>query len=197
MTRRVLLGLALFHFTVIILHNIVSMADGLEAVYGNRDKTESKSSVLPKLRELIHYKAIHYYSRVSGTETGFGFFAPQVGSQYLSFFRVYDANNKLIAEYDSPLLTQPESWHRYATFLDLFQSALGKDPDHLDQRYARAVLYSMGERLGLQIEEAYRVECLILVFRYPKLHSLQAQPLQNASLVPLFENTIYLDGAYD
>lgn len=196
MKRRIALGLALFHFTIIILHNIVSMADGRDAVSGNTDKTGFRNSVLSSMRQIIHHKSIHHYSRLSGTETGFGFFAPQVGSQYLSLFHIYDYKDALIASHTLPLLKQQESLHRYATFLDLFQQALDKENDHIDQRYARAILYSMGERLGLALKNAQKVECQILVFRYPKLHGMQEKPL-GASLVPLFERTLFLDRDYD
>lgn len=197
MKRRIAIGLALFHFMVIIFHNIVSMADGQDAVYGKQHKTGFRSSVLSSMRQIIHRKGIHYYSRLSGTETGFGFFAPQVGSQYLSLFHIYDSKDALIATYPLPLLKQQESIHRYATFLDLFQQALGKENDHIDQRYAHAILYSMGERLGRKLKNAQKVECELLAFRHPLLQDLQEQSLSHATLVPLFKNTVYLDQAYD
>lgn len=199
--KRVLIGLALAHFMVIIIYNVLSLADSVSIVYGNGRPAEDDPSALAFLRKGIHFRPVYYYARFSGAETGFAFFAPQVGSQYISHFDVYDANNKLLGSYREPQLRQQESMHRYAAFLDLFQELIAKEKgdDHLDRRYARAVLRSMGQRLGSKIVGASKVKCSISVYRHPKIKSdPKGQPdkRHSASLITIFENTIDLN-AYE
>lgn len=199
--KRVLIGLALAHFLVIIIYNVLSLADSVSIVYGNGRPAEDDPSALAFLRKGIHFRPVYYYARFSGAETGFAFFAPQVGSQYISHFHVYDAEGNLLESHSLPQLYQQESMHRYAAFLDLFQELIAKEKgdDHLDQRYARAVLRSMGQRLGRTIEGASQVKCGISVYRHPKLKSdPKGQPdkRHSASLITIFENTIDLN-AYE
>lgn len=195
--KRVLIGLALAHFLMIIIYNVLSLADSVSIVYGNGRPAEDDPSALAFLRKGIHFRPVYYYARFSGAETGFAFFAPQVGSQYISHFHVYDAEGNLLESHSLPQLYQQESMHRYAAFLDLFQELIAKEKedDHLDRRYARAVLRSMGQRLGNTVEGASKVKCGISVYRHTKLKSApkgQSNRKQSASLVTIFENTIDL-----
>ena len=195
--RRILIGLAIGHFLIIIFHNILGVADGLTVIYGKNPQAEDEPSALGLSRSFIYFTPIHYYAHLSGAETGFGFFAPQVGSQYISLFKLYDAKDQLIAEYQQPILEQQESMHRYAAFLDLFQELIAKEKDeqHLDQRYARAILYSISERLGEHVEGTARIVYSISVYQYPKLEQIHASSDLNAPqgrLVQLFESTIHI-----
>jgi hypothetical protein len=199
--KRILIGLALAHFMVIIIYNVLSLADSVKIVYGNGRPGEEDPRVLALFREAIHLRPVQSYARFSGAETGFAFFAPQVGSQYISHFHVYDAEGNLLESHSLPQLHQQESMHRYAAFLDLFQELIAKEKedDHLDWRYARAVLRSMGQRLGSKIEGASKVKCSISVYRHPKLKSDPKgshNTEQSAGLITIFENTIKLN-AYE
>jgi hypothetical protein len=152
---------------------------------------------LALFREAIHLRPVQSYAHFSGAETGFAFFAPQVGSQYISHFHVYDAEDNLLESHSLPQLHQQESMHRYAAFLDLFQELIAKEKedDHLDRRYARAVLHSMGQRLGSKIEGANQVKCSISVYRHPKLKpdlKGSENTEQRAGLITIFENTVDL-----
>lgn len=199
--KRVLIGLALAHFMMIIIYNALSLADSVKIVYGNGRPGEDDSSLVALLRESIHFRPVQSYARFSGAETGFAFFAPQVGSQYISHFHVYDVEGNLLESHSLPQLHQQESMHRYAAFLDLFQELIAKEKedDHLDRRYARAVLRSIGQRLGGKIEGASQVKCSISVYRHPKLKpdaKDSDNTEQSAGLITIFENTIDLN-AYE
>lgn len=195
--KRILIGLVIGHFMVIIIYNTLSLVDAITVVYGGGQPAEDDSSALAALRKSIHFHPVHNYARVSGAETGFAFFAPQVGSQYISHFNVYDAEDKLLASYRGPQLSQRESMHRYAAFLDLFQEMIvkGKSDDHFDRRYARAILKSMAQRIGKRIDGATKVESIISVYKHPRFSNNTENTInkkQSASLVKLLENTIDL-----
>lgn len=180
-----------FHFAVIILYNIVSSVAGYEAVYGPNKRSDARMYVQAFARQAIQLAPLRSYGRFSGTNTGYGFFAPQVGSQYISLFTLYAADGSLLGEYSNPGLRQEESLHRYSGFLDLFQDILPSrlKTDSLAQRYARAVLYSLGRHLGRQ-KGASRVRCQVLVYRYRRLWDRKNK--KTAQLLPLYETSLQL-----
>lgn len=199
--KRLLIVLAIFHFVIIIAHNIAGIGNGLRVLHGKDQLTEEDSSVLLRLHKSIQYVPIHYYSRFSGAETGFAFFAPQVGSQYITQFLIYDAGGKLLLNLNKPELKQRESMLRYGAFLDLFQALISQvnADDHFDKRYARAILYSLSQRIGKQIPGAHRVDYSLSVYHYPSLTKTASLPQNNqhnARLLTIFENSILLE-AYE
>ncbi len=192
MNRKILFLLAIiFHFSVIVLHNVASSAVGYQAVYGSDKQASAMVGALALCQRFIASPLIQYYAYFSGTETGYGFFAPQVGSQYISRFTLYDGQGDILGEYENPGLRQREGLLRYSGFLDLFQDiADAVTPnDSLNMRVARATACSLGERLG-EKHGASRVRCQVLVYRYSRLSGFGEN--KSALLSSLYEKTIEL-----
>jgi len=180
---------ATLHFSIILLHNVVSSMSGYRAVYGFDKQAGIVKNTLQHGRQLTMAAPVRLYAYYSGTEAGYGFFAPQVGSQYIPLFDLYDHEGRSMGRYSGPSLRREESLRRYSGFLDIFQGLLSPSPeaDSLQLRYARAVLHSLGERLGKK-RGASRVECQIGVYRDRSLRrKVESKP---AGLLPLYTKSI-------
>lgn len=180
---------------VIILHNIVSTADGYQHIYRDDGQAELKGSVLATIQNITQLSPITEYARFSGAETGFGFFAPQVGSQYISNFKTFDAAGKLLGETIAPRIKQQEGLLRYSSYLDLFQNMLHAEDklkqnksDSLSIRVAHAVVYSMADRILNRSDSATKVEANIYLYNYSNLRKHQHEKAPR--YISIYQKTI-------
>lgn len=191
--QRIFIVLALFHFGVIILYNILSTSYGYQEIYGKASPNQERHSLISKMKALSHLSSITQYAQFSGAETGYGFFAPQVGSQYISTFEFYDEKGKLLSRTNAPGLEKNESFIRYSSYLDLYQDMLLAEgnktaSDVLDIRYAKAILYSMAERLIKKNPEAKSIKASIHLYKTPLLKNYSRE--QDVQFIPIHEITL-------
>ena len=194
--QRIFIRLALFHFGVIIVYNVLSISNGYQEVYGKAALGQQMHSLINKLRALSHFSPIAQYAQFSGAGTGYGFFAPQVGSQYISTFELYDEKGQLLRRTNAPGLQKSESFIRYSSYLDLYQDMLlaeGKETasDSLDIRYAKAILYSMAERWIQKSPTAKSVKASIHLHKAPLLENYRLR--QDVQFIPIHEITLAQD----
>lgn len=193
--RRIITGLALLHFGVIVLYNLLSTSHGYQQLYGHHSQNERLSALINLMQRVSHLSPINFYAQLSGAETGYGFFAPQVGSQYISIFKLYDQADQLVLRTNAPGLNQSESHIRYSGYLDLYQAMLfskitnnNASSDSLNIRYAKAILYSMSQQVLQQNPTAARVHASVYLVRTPVLRAFDSR---NASqYIPIYEITI-------
>lgn len=190
MNRQTFLSILIaLHLVVIFLYNTHSTLTGYQAVYPSVQKHAWYDGLLSRVLDpLLQWAPLAWHARLSGIETGYGFFAPQVGSQYVTRFSMLDALGDTIQMVEMPPLQRSESQLRYAGFLDAMQAFIGDtataDPDEL--RYARALIHAMAERLARHYGGA-SVSCEVLVYRHPPLRgSRQRRPI----LMPVYAKTL-------
>lgn len=149
--------LALLHWSVILVHNAASLL-------------ASREQPTAWLEPVINWLPVATYALYSGTNTGYGFFAPAVGSNYGLHVSLYDEHGRLLYEGTDPGLRTLEGRLRYQAFLDVFRNLLPAGTAHpgqgtsLESRYARAVARSIAGRLALRYQAAGS-RCQVLLYR--------------------------------
>ncbi|MFC6101210.1 hypothetical protein [Olivibacter domesticus] len=174
MPKRFFLVIAIsFHLLCIILFNALSLLQSFALLHPKHDY-KALHWVQENIHAFVNLPTIKLYSTYSGTETLFGFFAPRVGSQYITQFKLYDKTGKLISTQNGPTLRSQPGVLRYARLLDSFEPLVdpsnSKDSTRYDVRYARAILYNLSMHIGHSQPQATKVVSRIFLH-----HSRQPQ----------------------
>ena len=176
------------HLAVLCLYNTWASLEG----WNRLDVSEHATSVGERIRmavaEASSVTPILWYAKLTGLNTGYAFFAPQVGSFY--YYEATCIDDAEMATYTAhhPPLSGTAGFLRYQNFLELFQVLLDETPhDALDKRYARAVAKNMAIHL-MAGKSCQRVGIRIGVYHTRPL----AAPtmVSSTSLLTLYTDTI-------
>lgn len=99
------------------------------------------------------------YANYTGTDASYGFFSPNVGSEFVLLFSVLDSHGKLLGEHESPAsLIQKESHARFnlCTFPMMDKIMLGK-PHELFDKYFELMMHQIAENINESYEEGHKV----------------------------------------
>ena len=180
-----LLFLGLLHLLHIVLVNLASAWAGYKQLYHIQEETGVSNILVTTLSP----KPIRLYGLISGTACGYGFFAPNVASQYISSFQYFDEDGVQIGSSRLPPLAGGEALQRYSTWLDQFQRYLKEyqdddPPAQFYRRYLEASLSSLTQHL-LE-EKGVSLRCVIYLHEPPKLREVK----QQARLRKIYERCI-------
>lgn len=99
------------------------------------------------------------YTNYSGTDTSYGFFSPNVGSEFVMSFAVLDCDGKLLGEHQSPAsLQQNESKVRFnlCTF-PMMDKIMLEEPNELFDKYFEVMMHQIAENIKDTYETGYKV----------------------------------------
>ncbi len=112
------------------------------------------------------------YSDYSGAETGYGFYAPNVASQFLVLYTIKDDDGNVI-ETSLPRHYSKEALTRYFTAFDVFMDKIDK-PDEKYDNFMDVIMKSMALKV-LEDHPPYRnIEADLLVYDLPVIAEFQA-----------------------
>lgn len=168
--RLLLVAIAGLHMGYILAVNTNSAIAGYQTYYQNT--TEGPHG----LKILLGGRPQQWYGLLSGTGHGYGFFAPNVASQYVSRFRLYHADGRIISELNTPKMYSKDGLQRYSVWLEQFQRFLKeREQDEpaaiLYRRYLKAGISSMCRRLLAENPAADRISCELYLHQPPLLKS--------------------------
>lgn len=117
---------------------------------------------------------IRQYSVLAGVDAGYGFFAPNVASEYVLAFDCYGADSALRYRQGLPAFAQRESTTRYVTMLGSFQDKLmamldGKEASSAEQRHLNAIVRSMAMNMLAKDDSLAHVRAVLYVYDFPSL----------------------------
>ncbi|SEL09473.1 hypothetical protein [Parapedobacter koreensis] len=137
-----------FHLSVMGVYNAWASLEGWYRGVATNGDSRWAAPLLQATRQVALYPTIHKYARLTGLNTGYTFFAPQVGSFYRYEVACADSDGGERSMVYHPPISGVEGYLRYQNFLELFQELLPNTPDdHPDKRFARAVARNMASTL--------------------------------------------------
>ncbi|WP_353197621.1 hypothetical protein [Parapedobacter defluvii] len=138
----------LFHLTVIGVHNIWASLEGWSRSREASDVSATATAMLQTMQQAALSPLIHGYARFTGLNTGYTFFAPQVGSFYHYEVACFGPDGTSRDVVYRPALSGTQGYLRYQNFLEVFHVLHSEDPaEDSERRYARAVAKSMAKHL--------------------------------------------------
>ncbi|WP_420570927.1 hypothetical protein [Kordia sp.] len=111
------------------------------------------------------------YANYTGTDSGYGFYSPNVGSEFVMSFAVLDCNGKLLGEHESPVsLQQKESKARFnlCTF-PMMQRITLKEPNEIYDKYFEVMMHQIAKNINDSYETGSKVISEIYIHRPTKI----------------------------
>ena len=107
------------------------------------------------------------YANYTGTNSGYGFFSPNVGSEFVMSFSVFDHKEKLLGEHQAPLsLQQNESHARFnlCTY-PMMERIMLEEPNEIYDKYFEVMMHQIAKNIKDSYQTGHRVISEIYIHR--------------------------------
>lgn len=172
------------YFVVFLCYFGCTLAQGLQGclqsfriVYGNEAGSGIFKSVHSACSQLTAFPLFKALASYSGTHTGYGFFAPQVGSSFQLQVSALDSAGRAVAHAGLPLFSNPHNLLRFHSLQNRLQDVQpthgSAAADRWAMRHARALSHCVAQRLAKrQWGTCYtRLRCTVTVYHHGTLRS--------------------------
>lgn len=172
-----------WHFTNMLAYNVSSTIKGSRQLTG-----ETAPGFLPGIQQaaaaLTSFRPARMLAHAAGTATGYGFFAPQVGSSFQLHVSLVNAVGTPYGTIPGPALENAHSQLRYHSMLNRMQYLLDDTADtentvtpSLARRKAQAIAHCVALRLARRRwrEPAGPLRCEVYVYGTPSLRQYATQ----------------------
>ena len=161
-------------FTTTVLVNVKGTISSYLEFYHNEDAEEmKKENLIYQSLGIIENTAFSTFLSYTGLDTGFGFFAPNVASEYITEFTLFRADSTLVGTSYFPKMHQKESAARITTAYTMFEKYMESNPDSLEIKKCDIFLKGVASKILLENVEADFVNAKVMLYHYPTLEQLQ------------------------
>jgi hypothetical protein len=169
MKRLLFLVFAALHLTFIIYNNIIIEQQSILRFFYSQNETGSAMSAL-KSNSLV-YDAFNMYSKYTGAETGFGFYAPNVASDIVLLQTAYDDSGRVLS-IATPKFHSKEAIIRYVSAVGLFMDKID-NRNIVHQKYMNAILKSIALYSFNHKDRCRKIVTDLLVYNLPSASSVK------------------------
>lgn len=176
MSRSLYLVVLCCHFGCILAQGLAGALQSFGYVYSDDTGSGMLNSVQSASHQLTAFPLFEALASYAGTATGYGFFAPQVGSSFQLQVSAVDSAGRPLAHTGPPHFSNPHNLLRFRSLLNRLQDVQpvhGSTVDSWDVRQARALAHCMAQRIAKKQWGAryIRLRCTVTVYHHGTLHS--------------------------
>ena len=152
----------------VILSSIKLTFDGYYGFYYENQKVNR--TTLSNISDYLYdLKPIFLFRTYTGFETGYGFFGPNVSSDFITVFKVYNEKGKLIKLLDKVNLKSKEGSLRFTTLNNLFLDKLTDKKNKKYNQYLDIIVKQITKYVGKDYPKNYKIETELYLFDYPTI----------------------------
>jgi hypothetical protein len=147
--------------------------DGYYSFY-YEDGQYEKPVVYQATEVMTKIPPINFFMAYTGFDTGYGFFAPNVASDFVLMFEIQDSLGRTIQQTAMPNFKQKESRVRYTSVFNMFLERLKKqDPKEKDQyaAYLDIILRQIALNVKRDYPNAASVKAKLYLYDYPSFEN--------------------------
>ncbi len=182
--------LIILKFSIIVLLicivNVRSTIDGFYNLYG--DPTEGsdfqESTFYRNVEGILNYAPINFFLSYTGLESGYGFFAPNVASEFVTDFVLKDECGEVIEETAFVSLECKESFIRigsaYVPFMDYL-----KETEESSHEISDVILKGLSLDLLRSNIRAHEIKTTLYLYHHPTLAELRANSQAGPRVIPV------------
>ncbi len=166
------IGLVTIQFLFLVFTNTHQLITDYYLVRPELDKADN--AVLNAGREVIMSDVFQTYSSYTGTSSGYGFFAPNVGSEFILLFSIYDDQGTLLGVDRYPhSLIQNESRNRFDLYTLPMMQRLKNGKNELLNDYFEVMLHEISRKISINYDQGSKVVCEALMHKYPQIEDFK------------------------
>ncbi len=156
----------------LVFVNTYQLVDGYY-VTNNRKEECKNDKFLQAGNKILTSGLYKLYTNYTGTNSGYGFYGPNVGSEFILSFTVLDSDNKVLGKHRRPsTIIQNESKQRfdlctYPMMLRIEQENKNKILDD----YFEVLLHQISEKINNEYDSGYKVIAEIFLHDFPDIEN--------------------------
>lgn len=152
----------------ILLSSIKLTFDGYYGFYFENQKVQ-KVEVSNILDYIYDTKPIFLFRTYTGFETGYGFFGPNVSSDFITVFKIYDNNGKLCKVLDQVNFKSKEGALRFTTLNSLFLDKLTNKENKKYNQYLDIIIKQISKFVINDYPKNYKIDTELYLYDYPTI----------------------------
>lgn len=160
----IILFFIFFHLSIICIINLKHFLQDYNDLFNEDDEKLNITLILEKLTSSNFYDL---YTTYSGTNSSYGFYAPNVGSEFTHSYTIINSELEILDAYTSPEFLQRESNFRFNLCTLPIQDML-LDSLSISNSYVKVMEHQISEHLIKKHKEAKCVIARIYLCQYPK-----------------------------
>jgi hypothetical protein len=151
----------------ILLSSIKLTFDGYFEFY--KDSKKDKKNDFIKAFDLMYdFYPITVFRSYTGLETGYGFFGPNVSSDFIIFYRVFDNNGNLIYQSNFELSSN-EGNLRFMSLNKIFLEKITKNANQKYNKLIGIILDKVSEYIAKDYPKSYTINTSVYLYDFPSI----------------------------
>lgn len=156
---------------IILALGLKSTFDGYYGFY-YEDGKYNKPWAYEATESIIKYLPVTVFITYTGFDTGYGFFAPNVASDFVLMFDIRDSLGQTIYQSAMPRFNQKESSVRYTSIYNMFLDKIGKQEQQEGNKYLE-YLDIVIRQIALSVKKDYpsaaHVNARLYLYDFPSM----------------------------
>ncbi|MDH6251592.1 hypothetical protein M2347_001319 [Chryseobacterium sp. H1D6B] len=161
-------------FALLLLVFTIGVKGTFDGYYGfyYENKPYEKPFVYKASENIIQSQAVSMFASYTGFDTGYGFYAPNVASDFVLTFELKDKNGNTIDEKAMPSFQKKESIVRYTTIFNLFLDKISGEKNKFDNKYYQyldLIIKEIALSVMKKNANASQVTARLYLYDYPSI----------------------------
>jgi len=153
------------------------------------DPSETHTEDLKIGRIIGNTPIFRMYANYTGTSSGYGFYSPNVGSEFIMTFTVLNKDGKILGQHQNPInLKQKESLVRFSLCtVPMMQRIIIKESNEIYDNYFKVMLHQIAEGISSYYSDSYKVIAEVYVQKHPKIEQSLHGKTENFALLERYK----------
>ena len=167
---------------------IIGLKGTFDGYYGfyYEDREYTKPVIYQMSEAVVQSEPVSLFLSYTGFDTGYGFFAPNVASDFVLMFDLKDAEGNTLQQRIMPRFEQKESMVRYTSMFNMFLEKIKQEPKDSSVyiEYLDIVIRQIAQKVKSEYPGAATVDAKLYLYDYPSLERYRnGETKENAILV--------------
>lgn len=160
-----------FILFVVLTVSIKSTFDGYYGFYYNNKEYEPPV-LFEATKKISQTFPFRFFSSYTGFDTGYGFFSPNVASDFIFVFKIFDSEGQLVNLQETLKFNTKESSIRFSTFQTMFLEKLNDETNDKYNRYLDIIIEQISQFLLDQYPPHYTIETGLYLYDFPRIKEM-------------------------
>lgn len=160
-------------FIILLIVFTIGLKGTFDGYYGfyYENKKYDKHLVYAMSENIAQLKPVNIFTSYTGFDTGYGFYAPNVASDFVMSFELQDKNGKILEQKTLPYFKNKESRVRFTTVFNMFLDKISSKNiyDKKYYQYLDIIIRQIAEHVMTENSKAVSVTTKLYLYDYPSI----------------------------
>lgn len=153
----------------ILICNINLTIDNYYDFYYEKNSKVEKIKIAEPIDKIYFFEPFLTFRAYTGLETGYGFFGPNVASDFLLIFSIYDEHKNLVKIIENVPLKSKEGELRFTTLNNMFLEKLTDKTNPNYNKYLDIIIQQISKYILKDYPPKYTVNTELFLYDYPSI----------------------------